>query len=93
MSLEDLFADLRELPPSDLAEVIDLVERLRDRQAEASGEATAMLDAIARDPERRERFQASLDRAFDQMQRGEGTPVDEVMAEFRARSQERRAGG
>lgn len=60
-----------------------LISLLRRNTGDLTAESE--LDAIAHDPERRARFAQAIDIAWQESERGEGRPVDEVFAEIRAR--------
>ncbi|HEY9722338.1 MAG TPA: hypothetical protein V6D47_10005 [Oscillatoriaceae cyanobacterium] len=70
MSDLDRLVDVaQDLGPAGLAEVIDLAERLRRREAE---EGEAHVRALLADPLKREKLYASLREADDSIDRGEG---------------------
>jgi hypothetical protein len=100
MGLEELFDDIRGLPPAKQAEVIDLVAHLRDRD-EAEDEALmarlgrsgdAVLNEIDADPGMRARFNASLDRTQAEADAGDWVDGPTFMAEMREKSRRRLAG-
>lgn len=92
MSLEHLLQIAKELEPGELAEVIDLAARLRDRHAAEQGlsdDTAATLDAIASDPERLARFRAAIDVGWQQSERGQGRPLDDIVTDIKKLSRRR----
>ena len=69
----------QELPAAKRAEVIDIVERLREREDDRDA-TEAELDAIEANPEAAARFRAAIQVGIDQLDRGEGLDGREVFA-------------
>ncbi len=95
MGIEEICDGIEALPAGDLDKVIDFalgVRRLREQGRDDDARADADLDAIAADPERLAKFRAAIDVGWQQSQRGEGRPADEVFADIRRRKQERPLG-
>ncbi len=95
MGIEEIYTGIEGLPSGDLDRVIDFALGVRRLREQGSGDdpAAPILDAIAADPERLSRFRAAVDVGWEQSQRGEGRPADEVFSEIRRRTQERRNNG
>jgi predicted transcriptional regulator len=85
MGLEELFDDIRALPPGELPEVVDMVTYLRTRTVEERNEeasAHAMMEAIEADPVQRAALQEDIRRGREEHARGETYEMDEVFAEL-----------
>ena len=85
MGLEELFDDIRALPPGELSEVVDIVTYLRTRGAEAAGEeasAHAMMAAIEADPIQRAALQEDIRCGREEHARGESYDMEDVVAEI-----------
>jgi predicted secreted protein len=83
MGLEELFDDIRALPPGELAEVVDMVTYLRTRTVEERDEeasAHAMMEAIEADPVQRAALQEDIRRGRDEHAKGESISMEEAFA-------------
>jgi predicted transcriptional regulator len=87
MGIEELFDDIRALPPGALAEVVDIVAYHRTHGAEAAREASeahGMMDAIMADPAQRAALLASIRQGDEEHARGETRDFEEVFEEILA---------
>jgi predicted transcriptional regulator len=85
VGIEDLFDDIRALPPGELAEVIDIVKYLRTRTDDYSrfdGLGASLIDEIMADPARRAALLESVQTGLEEHARGETLDMEEVFEEL-----------
>ena len=87
MGLEELFDDIRALPPGELSEVVDMVKYLRNRSVDdvrQDLDAHASMDAIMADPIQRAALLGDVRKAREEYAHGGTRDMEEVFEELLA---------